>query len=157
LKERPARLRIIRKLIKNEHIVSQEELQGFLQKEGLPVTQATLTRDLRLLKVGKVPFGAGASIYTLPAESERLEAASMYVEDFLRGYVSIEWSGNIVVIKTYPSHAGSVAQAVDNLAIDSVLGTVAGADNTVFVCLREGVTGEKFLQSMKEHIPALEE
>jgi transcriptional regulator of arginine metabolism len=157
MKERLARLKAVRKLIKTYRIESQEALLGHLQKEGYMVTQATLSRDLKLLKVGKISDGRNGYVYSLPSDEERQETERTYIHDFLRGYISIEWSGNMVVIKTYSGHADSVALAVDNLGLDDVLGTVAGKDNTVFVCLREGITGEDFLVCMKESIPELED
>ncbi len=157
MKERLARLKAIRKLIKTYRIESQEVLLGYLQKEGFMVTQATLSRDLKLLKVGKVSDGHNSYVYALPGDDERQENERTYIHDFLRGYISIDWSGNIVVIRTYSGHSDSVALAVDNLSLDEVLGTIAGRDNTVFVCLREGVTGEDFMAQMKEKIPELED
>ncbi|AEJ19313.1 arginine repressor [Gracilinema caldarium] len=157
MKERLARLKAIRKLIKTYRIESQEILLGHLQKEGFMVTQATLSRDLKLLKVGKISDGHNGYVYTLPGEDDRQEHERTYVHDFLRGYVSIDWSGNMVVIRTYSGHSDSVALAVDNLALDDVLGTIAGRDNTVFVCLREGITGEDFMAQMREKIPELED
>jgi transcriptional regulator of arginine metabolism len=157
MKERLVRLKSVRKLIKTYRIESQESLLGLLQKEGFLVTQATLSRDLKLLKVGKISDGHNGYIYTLPGEDEQQETERTYVNDFLRGYVSIEWSGNLVVIKTYSGHSDSVALAVDNLGLDDVLGTIAGRDNTVFVALREGISGEDFMSRMKETIPELED
>ncbi|MDR2537700.1 MAG: ArgR family transcriptional regulator [Treponema sp.] len=156
MKERLIRLKTIQKLIQTYRIESQETLLGYLHKEGFIVTQATLSRDLKLLKVGKISDGHKGYVYSLPGEEERQESDRAYIHDFLRGYVSIEWSGNMVVIKTYSGHSDSVALAVDNLGLDHVLGTLAGRDNTVFVCLREGVSGEDFVNSMKESIPELE-
>ena len=72
------------------------------------------------------------------------------------GYLSIDFSGNIVVIKTFPGHANTVCNALDNLNMNEVLGTVAG-DNCMFACLREGVTGEQFLEKLKKHIPGIED
>ncbi|MDR3161325.1 MAG: ArgR family transcriptional regulator [Spirochaetaceae bacterium] len=157
MKERLARLKTVRKLIKTYRIESQEILLGLLEKEGFIVTQATLSRDLKLLKVGKISDGRSGYVYSLPGEDERQETERTYIQDFLRGYISVEWSGNIVVIKTYSGHSDSVALAVDNLGLDDVLGTLAGRDNTVFVCLREGVSGEEFMLRMKECIPELED
>ena len=74
MKERLTRLKSIRKLIKNYRIESQETLLGYLLKEGYEVTQATLSRDLKLLKVGKVSDGHNGSVYTLPGEDERRES-----------------------------------------------------------------------------------
>ena len=157
MKERLARLKAIRKLIKTYRIESQDTLLGHLQKEGFIVTQATLSRDLKLLKVGKISDGHNGYVYSLPGDDDRQETERTYVHDFLRGYVSIDWSGNMVVVKTYSGHSDSVALAVDNLALDDVLGTIAGRDNTVFVCLREGVTGEDFMAQMKEKMPEIED
>jgi transcriptional regulator of arginine metabolism len=157
MKERLARLRSVRNLIKTRRIESQESLLAYLRQEGFLVTQATLSRDLKFLKVGKVPDGGGGYVYSLPGEEERQENERVYAHDFLRGYISVEWSGNMVVIKTCSGHTDSVALAVDNLGLDDVLGTIAGRDNTVFVVLREGVTGENFMNRMKESIPELED
>lgn len=155
MKERLTRLKTVRKLIKNYRIESQEELLGHLQKEGFEVTQATLSRDLKLLKVGKVSDGHAGYVYTLPDENERHESEQIYIQDFLRGYVSIDFSGNIVVIKTFGGHADAVSNALDAMNMDEILGTVAG-DNCIFACLREGVTGDEFLKSLKLRIPELE-
>ncbi|MDR2738606.1 MAG: ArgR family transcriptional regulator [Treponema sp.] len=157
MKERLTRLKAVRKLIKTYRIESQEILLGYLQKEGFMVTQATLSRDLKLLKVGKISDSHNGYVYSLPGDDDRQETERTYVHDFLRGYISIDWSGNIVVIKTYSGHSDAVALAVDTLGLDDVLGTIAGRDNTVFVCLREGVTGEDFINRMKESIPELED
>ncbi|MDR2663526.1 MAG: ArgR family transcriptional regulator [Treponema sp.] len=157
MKERLARLKAIRKLIKTYRIESQETLLGHLEKEGFTVTQATLSRDLKLLKVGKISDGHNGYVYTLPGEDERQETERTYIHDFLRGYISIDWAGNLVVIKTYSGHSDAVALAVDNLGLDEVMGTISGRDNTVFVALREGLSGEDFLARMKESIPELED
>lgn len=157
MKERLTRLKAIRKLIKTYRIESQDTLLGHLQKEGFLVTQATLSRDLKLLKVGKISDGHNGYVYSLPGDDDRQETERAFVQDFLRGYISIDWSMNMVVIKTYSGHSDSVALAVDNLALDEVLGTIAGRDNTVFVCLREGISGEDFMRQMKEKMPEIED
>ena len=157
MKERLARLKTVRKLIKSSRINSQDTLLGLLQKEGFAVTQATLSRDLKALKVGKIADGQGAYIYSLPGNEERKEIESTYIHDFLKGYISIDWSGNIVVVKTYSGHSDPVSLALDSFGIEEVLGTIAGRDNTVAVFLREGVTGDEFMKRLKEIIPELEE
>ena len=70
MKERDSRLKAIRKLIKNNKIESQEELLLLLTKDGFELTQATLSRDLKLLKVGKIADGRDGYVYTLPTEEE---------------------------------------------------------------------------------------
>ncbi len=156
MKERQSRLKAIKTLIKDNIIESQDDLLALLLKEGYEVTQATLSRDLKLLKVGKVPDGKSGYMYALPGEDESGESEAIYAQDFLRGYVSIDFSGNIVVIKTFPGHANTVCNAIDNLNLNEVLGTVAG-DNCMFACLREGVSGEQFMEHLKKHIPGIED
>ncbi|MCH5288573.1 MAG: arginine repressor [Treponema sp.] len=156
MKERLARLKAIKRLIKNNRIASQDELLTYLQRDGFDVTQATLSRDLKLLKVGKVSDGNASYVYALPSDEERAEGEQILVQDFLRGYVSIDWSGNIVVIKTFGGHADSVSNALDCMNMDEILGTVAG-DNCIFACLREGVTGKQFMNALKQRIPDIED
>ena len=155
MKERQSRLKAIKNLIKNNTIESQDELLSLLQNEGFDVTQATLSRDLKLLKVGKVPDGKSGYMYALPGDDENGENEAIYVMDFLRGYVSIDFSGNIVVIKTFSGHANTVCNALDNLNLDEVLGTVAG-DNCMFACLKEDVTHEAFIETLKKHLSGIE-
>lgn len=157
MKGRNSRLKSIKKIIKTSKIESQETLLGLLQKEGYEVTQATLSRDMKLLKIGKISDGNNGYIYALPSEDERQDSELTVAQDFLRGYISIECSGNIAVIKTYSGHADVVASALDTLALDEVIGTIAGGDNCVFACLREGYTGDQFIASLKKRIPDVEE
>ncbi|HKL85662.1 MAG TPA: ArgR family transcriptional regulator [Treponemataceae bacterium] len=157
MKERLTRLKVIRKLIKTYRIESQEALLGYLSREGYSVTQATLSRDLKLLKVGKVSDGHTGYVYMLPGDEERQESEQSVVQDFLRGYISIDFSGNMVVIKTYSGHSDVVATAIDSMNLEEVLGTLSGRDNCVFICLREGVTGDDFLETLKLKIPELDE
>ena len=157
MKERLTRLKTIRRLIKTYRMASQEALLGDLSREGFAVTQATLSRDLKLLKVGKLSDGHNGYVYTLPGDEERQESEQTVVQDFLRGYVSIDFSGNMGVIKTYSGHSDVVATAIDSMNLDEVLGCISGRDNCVFVCLREGITGEDFLDTLKLKIPELDE
>jgi transcriptional regulator of arginine metabolism len=156
VKARSARLSALKKIIEASKIGSQDALLELLQKGGFTLTQATLSRDLKSLQVAKSHDSEFGYIYSLPNEGDRKEIEMAHIHDFLRGYISIEWSGNTVVIKTYSGHADSVALAVDDLALECVLGTIAGTDNTVFVCLKEGKTGDDFMLLMQNNIPGLE-
>ena len=155
MKGKDERLSAIRQLIKNNKIQNQDELSDLLQKENFEVTQATLARDLRFLQVVKIPDGLGNYIYSLNSDSSSAESSQIYIQDFLRGYLSIETSGNMVVIKTFQGHANTVCNAIDNLDIPEILGTVAG-DNTMFAVLKEGVTKAQFTSSIKKRIPGVE-
>jgi transcriptional regulator of arginine metabolism len=147
---------MIRRIIKGNHVASQEDLLGLLAAEGYSVTQATLSRDLKLLKVGKISEGQTGYYYTMPGEEDRRESEKSYVQDFQRGYVSIEFSHNLGVVRTLTGHANSVALALDNLGMEEILGTIAG-DDTVFMVLKEGSPGAHIIDKLREKIPDLEE
>ena len=161
MKERQNRLKAIKKLIRSFEIESQESLLDYLKNEGFDVTQATLSRDLKVLKVGKISNGKDAYVYMISDNEEIKDTGRTFANDFLRGYTSIKWSGNMVVIKTHSGHSDSVALAIDSLIeiykLDCVLGTISGRDNTVFAVLKEGTNGELFFNDLKKYIPELEE
>lgn len=153
MKERIERLKVVKNLIKAHRIDSQETLLQKLAEEGYSVTQATLSRDLKYLKVGKVADGQTGYYYTIPSEEERKESERHSIQDFLRGYVSVDWNDALVVVRTFSGHSDSVALAIDNMGLDDVLGTLSGRDNVVFIALRQGSTGEGFIRALKEKIP----
>jgi transcriptional regulator of arginine metabolism len=162
VKERFSRLKAIKKIIRSYRIESQESLLEHLDKEGYSVTQATLSRDLKLLRVGKISDGWSGYYYALPGEGERQPetdesraAEKTYAQDLLRGYVAIDFSGNLAVMKTLSGHANSVAFALDNLAVDGIVGTIAG-DDTILIVLAEGVSHDDLIESLREKVPELE-
>ncbi len=156
MKERFERLKTVRGLIKAHRIDSQETLLQLLQEAGYGVTQATLSRDLKYLKVGKVSDGHSGYYYTVPSDEERRESERHHIQDFLRGYVSIDWNTSLAVVRTFSGHSDTVALAIDNMGLEEVLGTISGRDNMVFIALREGSSGEQLVAAMKKKIPELE-
>jgi transcriptional regulator of arginine metabolism len=156
MKERMERLKTVRVIIKSHRIDSQDALLQLLQEQGYSVTQATLSRDLKFLKVGKISDGHTGYYYTVPSDDERRESERHHILDFLRGYVSVDWNQGTVVIRTFSGHSDSVALAIDNMGIEEVLGTISGRDNVVFIALRQGNTGEDFVAAMKRKIPEFE-
>lgn len=156
MRERHNRLSVIREIIKTHRIDNQDALLEMLEKEGYSVTQATLSRDLKMLKVGKISDGWSGYYYALPEKDLVSESEKSYIQDVRRGILSIEFSGNIGVIKTRPGHANSVGIALDILSLPEILGTVAG-DDTIFVILREGMTKEDLQESFKVRIPEITE
>ncbi|HDQ15114.1 MAG TPA: arginine repressor [Sediminispirochaeta sp.] len=155
MKDRSERLKKIKELIRAHRIENQEGLLDHLQKEGFHVTQATLSRDLKYLRVSKISDGWTGYYYSLPTDESPPKAEQGYVQDVRRGIVSLEFSYNMGVIKTLPGHADSVALALDKLNLPEILGTVAG-DDTIFVILREGMTKEDLITSFREKIPEIE-
>ena len=139
------RLETVKKIIRSSRISSQEQLLSALESEGIEVTQATLSRDLKQLKVAKVSDGEEGYMYSLPGYSRLQsagEASSVYIEDLRRGFISLNFSANICVITTLVGHANSVASAIDNIGIPGIIGTVAGDDTIIAVMSEGAVRGE---------------
>ncbi len=156
MKQRYGRLTAIKELIKKNKIDNQDTLLNLLKEDGFDVTQATLSRDLKALKVGKISDGWSGYYYSLPEHDLIAESEKSYIQDVRRGVVSIEFSGNVGVVKTRSGHANSVALALETLSLPEILGTLAG-DDTVLIVLREGVTKEDLLESFKSRIPETDE
>ncbi len=118
-------------LIGRYQIETQEELAERLEQAGYSVTQATVSRDIRELKLTKIPVGDGArQKYTLLLDQE-VDLIQKYVRVLQDGLISMEPAGNILVIKTISGMAMAVAAAVDNLDLPGVVGTIAGDDTVM--------------------------
>jgi len=157
MKERVERLKTIKGIIKENRVDSQDKLLQLLEDHGYSVTQATLSRDLKYLKVGKLSDGRSGYYYSIPSEEERRESERHYIQDFLSGYVSIDWNQSLVVVRTFSGHSDSVALAIDNMGFEEVIGTISGRDNVVFIALKIGKNGEDFIHALKARIPDFEE
>ena len=149
---RGARLQAIRRIIAQHAVDSQERLTELLRKEGFPVTQATLSRDLKRLGIGKAPTADGRYTYVLADGEVKPGSDGTYVQDFKRGFLTVQFSGSLGLMRTLPGHASSVASALDNLHIREVLGTIAG-DDTVLVVPRDGVTPFRLMRALRARIP----
>ena len=150
------RRRAVRELIVGGAIGSQGQLQRHLSARGHPTTQATLSRDLKILKVGKLPNGRGGYTYAFRDDSDVGGSEANVQAMFLHGYRSIAFSGNLAVIHTLPGHAGSVAFALDKLAVPGIVGTVAG-DDTIVAVLADGSSAAAARTALGRRIPELEE
>ena len=125
----------ILEIIRDKAVDTQEELIELLREEGFNVTQATVSRDIRELKIAKMTTGRGTYRYVLPKQPEtgkglRFSAA------LADSIVSVENACNLVVIKTYPGMANAVAVGIDGMNLQQVLGSVAG-DDTILVATRD--------------------
>jgi transcriptional regulator of arginine metabolism len=141
-------------LLAAHRIGRQEELQTLLAAAGYRVTQATLSRDLKLLGVAKMPDDGGY-VYRL-AEGVAPAATATLGSEFANSVLAIELSGNLMIIKTQSGHGSSVAEALDRLDLPELAGTVAG-DNTIFAVVREGVGRAALLAALAGTRPALTE
>ncbi|MDO5409540.1 MAG: arginine repressor [Lachnospiraceae bacterium] len=124
----------IRELISRYDIETQEELAERLNMEGFNVTQATVSRDIRELKLTKVPNGKGRQCYTLMKKEED-EMKEKYIRIFRDGYISMDMAQNLLVIKTVSGLAMAVAAALDGLHFPQVVGCIAG-DDTIMCAVR---------------------
>lgn len=147
MKTKTDRLEIIREIIIKNKISRQEDLLLLLINRGFDLTQATLSRDLRELKVGKIHDVHFGSIYFVPTEES---------EHPLRGVLSLEFSNNLAVVKTEAGFANSVAVRIDNTAIGEVIGTIAGND-TILIIFKEDTPKEKYMEILSKHFPELEQ
>lgn len=118
-------------LISRHEIETQEELADRLCEDGYQVTQATVSRDIRELKLSKVPVGKGRQKYVAFAQDES-HLGDKYIRVLKEGYVSMAPAQNLVVMKTVSGMAMAVAAAVDALKIEEIVGCIAG-DNTIMM------------------------
>ena len=152
MKTKDRRLEAIKMIISGKEVGSQEEVLNELCKEGFTLTQATLSRDLKQLKVAKAASMNGKYVYVLPNETmyrrshKPLSAGEMLSNP---GFLSINFSGNLGVIKTRPGYASSIAYNIDNSNVPEILGTIAG-DDTIIIVLREGVDHNALIDGIND-------
>ena len=155
MKVKNNRLEALRLIISSQQLGSQDELLTALQNEGFKLTQATLSRDLKQLKVAKAASMSGNYVYVLPNETmyKRVSTPNTIREMMkVPGFVSINFSGNIGIIKTRPGYASSIAWNIDNSDIPEILGTSAG-DDTIFIVTKEGTKHQEIINILSDVVP----
>lgn len=142
-------------LISSQELCCQDEVLKALEKEGYKVTQATLSRDMKQLKVAKATSLSGKYFYVLSNETmyKRVSSPKTAAEMLLTsGFMSINFSGNMGVIRTRPGYASSLAYNIDNSGIPLILGTIAG-DDTIFIVIKDGVRHGDIVAELRNVIP----
>lgn len=130
-----ARQSKILELIENNEIETQEELADYLKKLGIDVTQATVSRDIRELRLIKTLAKSGK--YKYVAMGQNVEGTTdRLIKIFKNSIVSVEVAGHLLVIKTLPGAAQISGSAVDSLGIEEIVGTIAG-DDTIFIAVSD--------------------
>lgn len=124
----------ILELIKKYEIETQDELSAYLEQEGFQVTQATVSRDIRELKLTKVALGNGKQKYVALLETNE-DMSQKYARIFKDGFISMDIAQNILVIKTVSGMAMAVAAALDALQLHEIVGSIAG-DDTIMCAVR---------------------
>ena len=121
-------------LIENYDIETQDELAERLRNSGFQVTQATVSRDIRALKLSKVPTGDGRQKYVVLKQDDSY-LGDKYIRVLTDGFVSMDRAQNILVIKTVSGMAMAVAAAIDAMKWEEVVGSIAG-DDTIMCAIR---------------------
>lgn len=157
MKVKNSRLEALKMLISSMELSSQEEVLKELEKEGFKLTQATLSRDLKQLKVAKAASMNGKYVYVLPNETmyRRVTTPRKATEMMQRsGYISVNISGQLAIVKTRPGYASALAYDIDNSDSSYILGSIAG-DDTIFIALREGASRGQVLEALSYVIPEI--
>ena len=157
MKVKNSRLEALKMLISSMELSSQEEVLKVLEKEGFKLTQATLSRDLKQLKVAKAASMNGKYVYVLPNETmyRRVTTPRKATEMMQRsGYISVNISGQLAIVKTRPGYASALAYDIDNSDSHYILGSIAG-DDTLFIALREGASRGQVLEALSYVIPEI--
>jgi transcriptional regulator of arginine metabolism len=140
----------ILRLVQDHPVSTQEELAEALRREGLDAVQATISRDIAQLGLVKVRDQGGRLVYDLPGGAD-LDRLSELTSALRRWAMSLDASGNLLVVHTPPGHANALAQAIDQARLPDVLGTIAG-DDTITVIAREGVLGADLERELRHHL-----
>ena len=144
------RIGIIKRIIHDELISSQDELIRRLEAHGVKATQSTLSRDFKAINVLKTPHPEKGYVYVLGdgIVGDNM-AGSVNLDDAI---INIKFSGNIGVITTKSGYASAISAIVDSRKSKDILGTIAG-DNAILMVLREGVAHKEIVDSLKKIFP----
>ncbi|MCL6634508.1 MAG: arginine repressor [Peptococcaceae bacterium] len=129
------RQRKILDIIRREPVETQEDLAAALERSGIKVTQATISRDIKELGLIKIPAGNNTFRYAVPGESPAYRSQERLKRLFQDTVVGLDCSENLVVIKTQPGGAQAVASAIDHAGWREIIGTVGG-DDTILVVVK---------------------
>ena len=135
-------------LISRYEIETQEELIQKLLENGYEVTQATVSRDIRELKIAKMTTGKGRYRYVLPRRIEDTPSVK-FSSALMDSIVSVNNAGNITVLKTYPGLASAVAGGIDRMNLHQILGCIAG-DDTIFVVTSDPEAAEALAKQVHD-------
>lgn len=146
----------ILEIIAKYDVETQEELTEYLKNEGFAVTQATVSRDIKALRLIKVAAGSDGGVdnrykYSVNTSKDEVDSALGAKFKAILGHaiVSCDYAGNLVVMKTYAGMAQASAAAIDSMSIDNVLGTIAG-DDTILVVVRTEDEAEELVKKIEK-------
>lgn len=137
-------------LIEKENIGTQEELMIKLNAMGYKVTQATVSRDIKSLKLVKTPISGGQYKYSY-VSGDNEDNSDKYYSILSHSVTSVDYAGNMAVVKCYAGMAQAACASVDNLLSDQIVGTLAG-DDTIFVLCRSEAGAAQFKTKLERII-----
>ncbi len=140
-----ARQKEIMDLIRSNVVTNQDALQALLEQRGFPVTQATISRDIRELNLIKKADGSGVYRYVVP------DVLLPHADLFAGNIVTVDYAGNTVVIKCRSGTAQAVCTVLDDAVRPDVVGTLAG-DDTIFVLVRTAEQAKRFAADLLQEI-----
>lgn len=140
-------IRIV-ELIEKYDIETQEELAEYLKKDGFTVTQATVSRDIRELKLTKIPTGNGRQKYAVLRQDDS-HLGDKYIRVLKECFVSMDSAQNILVIKTGVGMAMAVAAAIDAMKFEEIVGSIAG-DDTIMMAIRTVEDTQVVMRKIRE-------
>ena len=143
------RQKAILDLIENENIATQKELSKHLEEEGFVVTQATISRDIRELKLVKVANPNGTYHYAVGKPREKYQASHKFYSIFPASVYKVDYANNLVVIRCYTGMAQAVCATMDSLEWQGVVGSVSG-DDTILVVMRDEESAKELVKTLKE-------
>lgn len=137
-------------IIENRAIETQEELAEALKAEGYEVTQSTVSRDIRQLKLTKVTSSEGKQRYSV-VPKEKTDLGDRYIRVFREGFVSMEEAQNILVIRTVSGMAMAVAAAIDAMQFPEVVGCIAG-DDTIMAAIKTVEDTYSIMEKLRKYL-----
>ncbi|MDR3273701.1 MAG: ArgR family transcriptional regulator [Flavobacteriaceae bacterium] len=146
MKGKKYRHRAIKAILSQKDITSQDDLMRALENSNFQVAQATLSRDIRELKILKVPNEKGVYVYK-NTDLETPASEEMPLLNF--GCLGVIFSGNIAVMKTRPGYAMSIASEIDRNNAQEIIGTVAG-DDTIILIIKENIPRKKIVSILSK-------
>ena len=140
----------ILRLVQERRLATQEEVAAALRERGFDAVQTTVSRDIAQLGLVKIRDPDGRLVYALPGGAD-LDRLSELTSALRRWAISLEPSGNLLVVQTPPGCANALARAMDQARLPDVLGTIAG-DDTITVIARDGVKGAAIERELRHHL-----
>ncbi len=141
------RLRAISKLISDRAISTQEELLTYLREQGFNVTQATVSRDIKELRLIKVTGHDGETRYASPSENGMEEHSGKFRTIFRESVISVQSAGNLVVLKCFNGMGNAACAALDSMGFEHIVGTIAG-DDTIFCAVETPADAREVVKTL---------